>query len=129
MKNVLAITLLVVLLVQMGSAGTLRELYNSRVVRAERWERPLLRVLKHSGVVVTLENGQRYLVYKSNDNGEAGATVVVDAGTMSTPPWTMTESKAVSRSTVANYVDAGGRVYDFFLDNCHHASRRMMRLQ
>jgi len=141
MKYVLTITLMMVLLVQWGSvAGQLRDLYNSRVVRAERWERPLLSGssgsgggiaralgLKHSGVVVTLVDGRRYLVHKGNEYGEASETVVADAGIMSSA-WTMTESKAVSRSTVGDYVTAGGRVYSLVFNNCHHASHRMMRL-
>jgi len=48
----------------------LTALYNMRVVKATRYERPLqglsvtLGLLKHSGVVVTLTNGRTYLIHK-----------------------------------------------------------------
>ena len=128
------------LFLQLGSTDGqryLRKLYNSRVVKAERYERPLAsfvsnriaRILgfKHSGVVVTLENGERWLVHKGSEYSKVSDTVVVNAKWMSSN-WTRTSIKHVYHSRVVDYVRAGGATYNLFSDNCHDASRRMMRL-
>ena len=122
-------------------AYSLSYLYNSRVRLAERYERPLASSasipswisnalgLKHSGVVVTLQNeGHRYLVHKGDEYGRSSQTVVVDADFMRARNWKLTASKTIRRSRVADYVRAGGSHYNVLHDNCHDASRRMMRL-
>jgi len=117
-------------------ALSLTELYNSRVVSAQRYERPLdfnapqwVKNLlpNHCGVVVTLANGQRWLVHKGNEFGQASQTVVVEARHMSSN-WNLKETKSVSNSRVTDYVSAGGQLYNTLLDNCLHACSRMMNL-
>lgn len=113
-----------------------QSLYNSRVVSAQRYLRPLVSTApqwvknvlpKHCGVVVTLENGQRWLVHKGNEYGQASQTVVVSTSSM-TGAWSAGEYKTVRSSTVADYVRAGGQNYNLVFDNCIHACNRMMRL-
>jgi hypothetical protein len=121
------------------SINDLRSLYNAKVVHAERFKRPLASSakswiakklgLKHSGVVVTLGNGQRFLVHKGDKYGNASQTVVVDAKHMDMSTWYSTGwKKTVKYSKVADYVRVGGKNYDLVRDNCHDASRRMMYL-
>ena len=119
------------------SISDLNRLYNARVTYAERFKRPLASsagsyiisyLADHSGVKVTLDNGQKFLVHKGNEYGTASETVVVDARHMSSV-WSSTgERKHIHSSTVGDYVRAGGKHYDLFSDNCHHASERMMQL-
>lgn len=115
----------------------LEELQNSKVILAEHYERPLAgktspsiiaaSKLKHAGVVVTLENGQRFLVHKGGQFGVDSQTVVVDAQHM-TNKWTKTQSKPVYFSKVSDYVAAGGVQYRLLTDNCQDAAQRMMEL-
>lgn len=138
MKTVFVLIVLTGFLLQFSNSLSLRELYNSRVVKAERWHRPLdsgkatpniLRNLAyHCGVVVTLQNGQRWLVHKGNEYGQASETVVVGASNMSPVTWTKQREKRVSRSRVTDYVSAGGREYSLLFNNCIHACNRMMNL-
>lgn len=119
------------------SMSDLRKLYNSRVTFAERFKRPLGNSVNsciaknlgnHSGVKITLNNGQKFLVHKGNEYGDASETVVVDAKHMSSRWWSTGEKKNIYHSTVADYIRAGGKNYNLFSDNCHHASKRMMKL-
>ncbi|KAK2173237.1 hypothetical protein NP493_891g00029 [Ridgeia piscesae] len=103
----------------------LTALFNMRVVKATRCERPLqgqkhrFGPVKHSGVVVTLADGRTFLVHK---------TVVTDTKHMDWSKWMCLESKKVHRSKVTDYVKAGGSVFHTLWDNCHGAASRMMRL-
>jgi hypothetical protein len=136
MKAIFAIVLIGFFL-QFCNALSLRQLYNSRVIKAERYQRPLdsgkatpqvlQNLVYHCGVVVTLENGQRWLVHKGNEYGQASNTVVVSASYMNRV-WTKIQEKTISRSRVTDYVRAGGVNYNLFLDNCIHACTRMMQL-
>uniref|UniRef100_A0A8C6T7D1 Uncharacterized protein n=1 Tax=Neogobius melanostomus TaxID=47308 RepID=A0A8C6T7D1_9GOBI len=74
------------------SAAELRALYNSRVMKAERFTRlkngmaawvPNLYITTHSGVRVTLDDGQKFLIHKGPDFGVASETVITDAAHMS----------------------------------------------
>uniref|UniRef100_A0A8C6T323 Uncharacterized protein n=1 Tax=Neogobius melanostomus TaxID=47308 RepID=A0A8C6T323_9GOBI len=74
------------------SAAELRALYNSRVMKAERFTRlkngmaawvPNLYITTHSGVRVTLQNGRKYLIHKGPGYGSASDTVITDAANMS----------------------------------------------
>jgi len=116
----------------------LRELYNSRVVKAQRYIRPkdfcvwrFLKIKLHCGVVVTLEkayrNVSRWLIHKGLDFGKASETVVVDARCMSAH-WRLTTEKIITKSTVSDYVKAAGPNYSLLCDNCRDACNRMMKL-
>jgi len=122
--------------IQNLDAQTLTQLYNSKVVSAQRYERPLdfkapgwikLLLPKHCGVIVTLEGGQRWLVHKGNEFGQASETVVVNPSFMSSA-WSPSVYKTIRSSTVGDYVKAGGPSYNTVFDNCQHACNRMMRL-
>lgn len=133
--KIIFILLIVLICLQEIFAQT--SLYNSRVIKAERWKRPLASgvsaqwityVVSHSGVVVTLENGQRWLVHKGDEYGNESQTVVVSTSYMSNQ-WSLVQSCTVSKlRTVSDYVAAGGATYSVFFDNCNHASTRMMNL-
>ena len=139
--KIIAVSLAVVALlnlvfIQSLDAQGLTQLYNSKVVSAQRYERPLdfkapgwikSRLPKHCGVIVTLEGGQRWLVHKGNEFGQASETVVVSPSFMSSA-WSAGEYKTVRSSTVADYVSAGGARYSLLFNNCLHACNRMMRL-
>src|SRR5688572_30809333 len=131
-----AIALLNLLTIPSLDAQSLRELYNSRVVSAQRYERPLdIRAPQwiknllpnHCGVVVTLANGQRWLVHKGDQFGVSSQTVVANARLMSSN-WSLNQTKAVGNSRVNDYVSAGGRDFNVLTDNSIHACNRMMNL-
>ncbi|CAF0948375.1 unnamed protein product [Brachionus calyciflorus] len=85
-------------------------------------------IVSHSGVVVTLTNGVKYLVHKGKEYGKASQTGVVSTTYMS-HLWRFQEECNVHVDrTVSDYVTAGGINYDLFNDNCNHASARMMAL-
>ena len=71
--------------------------------------------------------GERWLIHKGNEYGDASKTVAVRASHMGSP-WRRTNWKTVSRSTVGDFVKAGGTTYSVLFNNCHHASSRMMKL-
>lgn len=140
------IFLLVAVVFAVAEAGRFTGLYNQRVIKAEKWERPLMSGgssgyhgswpwqfvamalrLRHEGVVVTLQNGSRWLVQKGDKYGNASQTVVLRASYMSRK-WKKVQSKRVSRSRLGDYVRAGGKYYSLWRDNCQHAAKRMMRL-
>jgi hypothetical protein len=132
----LAVALLNLLILPSLDAQSLTELYNSRVTSAQRYERPLdMRAPQwfknllpnHCGVVVTLANGQRWMVHKGNEFGQASQTVVVSARHMSSN-WQLKQTKSIRNSRVASYVSAGGKNYNAITDNCLHACSRMMAL-
>lgn len=106
-------------------------LYNSRVDSVEHVTRPLGGSagsfgVKHSGVVVTTENGDRWLVHKGPGYGDSSDTVVTNARHMS-GDWKSGGSQPAQTGTkVADYVKAGGENYNLLFDNCHDASKRMM---
>lgn len=111
----------------------LTSLYNSRVASVERVTRPLSGWggslgIKHSGVVVTTENGNRWLVHKGPRYGILSDTVVTNAKHMS-GAWSSAGARPAKPGTrVADYVKAGGLQYSWAFSNCHHASRRMMKV-
>nr|AAW47576.1 hypothetical protein [Pectinaria gouldii] len=116
-----------------GTRSGLTSLYNSRVTHAEHWERPLgsssvmFGPFRHSGVVVTTDTGDRWLIHKGDGYGRSSQTVVTRAGHMS-PRWRQVEGHDVSGSSLADYVRAGGANYGIATDNCHHGRCRMMGL-
>lgn len=133
---IVVFALLQLLFIERLDAQGLTQLYNSKVVSAQRYLRPLdfkapawiKKILpKHCGVVVTLANGQRWLVQKGDGYGKASQTVVVSTSQMSSV-WSAKESKRIQSSTVGDYVRVGGKNYDTLTDNCIHACNRMMRL-
>ncbi|KAK2855299.1 hypothetical protein Q7C36_007168 [Tachysurus vachellii] len=86
----------------MSNAEDLTNLYNSKVYEAERMTRPM-EGQSHSGVRVTLEDGQEYLVHK----GSSSQTVVVDADHMS-DKWKVEETMNFGGSkTVSDFVKEG----------------------
>ncbi|RVE63307.1 hypothetical protein OJAV_G00164390 [Oryzias javanicus] len=116
------------------SGQALTNLYNLRVMTAERMKRPLeplnveLGPISHTGVRVTLEDGSKWLVHKGNGFGRSSQTVVTNARHMSNK-WRVIQTKDLGGSKrVSDFVRAGGIDYNLLLDNCHFGSRRMMNL-
>ncbi|XP_028513972.1 uncharacterized protein LOC114574292, partial [Exaiptasia diaphana] len=112
----------------------LRKLYNSKVVNVQRFKRPLKGFLgylgiKHSGVVVTTQSGKKYLIHKGKDYGISSQTVVVDAKHMSKKWKPASKVLPVKKGTnIGKFVKVGGKYYNVFCNNCHHASNRMKNL-
>jgi hypothetical protein len=128
----LAIALLNLLFISgLDARNAYTDLYNSRVSRAERWERPMVKWWqkwpRHCGVVVTLRNGDRWLVHKGDHYGNPSQTVVTSTSNM-LGNWQLKGSKSVYRSTVGDYVRAGGAYYNLITANCLHACDDMMAL-
>ena len=71
--------------------------------------------------------GERWLIHKGNEYGDASSTVAVMASHMG-GKWSRMESKSIRTSTVGDFVKAGGIKYNILFDNCHNASSRMMKL-
>ncbi|CAH1801885.1 unnamed protein product [Owenia fusiformis] len=117
-----------------SSTSGMTRLYNSRVTHVDRVSRPLSGFLgrvgvRHSGVVVTTEDGGRHLVHKGAGYGSRGGdTVVTDAGHMSSR-WRTDSGHPVSNGRVGDFVKAGGTDYSVATDNCHHASGRMSGIE
>ena len=109
----------------------LRVLHNKKVVKSQRFERPISgSPFEHSGVVVTTKDGKRHLVHKGKGYGESGQTVVVDAKHMNRKNWKATEQeKPVSGANVGEFVKKGGKDYNVLTDNCHDASERMQDIE
>lgn len=134
--TLVVIALLSLVFMQSLDAQSLTQLYNSKVVSAQQYLRPLdfscpqwlkNALPKHCGVVLTLANGRRWLVHKGNEYGKASQTVVVSASYMSSA-WSRSVSKTIRYSTVGDYVRAGGPNYNLVTDNSQHACNRMMNL-
>ncbi|KAL2094717.1 hypothetical protein ACEWY4_009436 [Coilia grayii] len=114
--------------------GDLRRLLGSKVVTAEVVKRPLdgwkkeYGLFSHSGVRVTLEDGSQHLVHKGKRVGLSSQTVVTDASHMSSR-WRATgQSRDFGgQKTVSDFIRAGGKKYNVAANNCHIATRRMMR--
>ena len=131
----------------------------SKVVNAELWQRPLKNLddfklfgLVHKGVVVTLENGARYLIHKfpkddagisakigtgvnkgasgdvEGDDTEGKAVIkVVKADSMGRK-WEKIKDKPVQKSTIQDFIKACGQKYRLFSDNCINAANNMMAI-
>jgi hypothetical protein len=120
-----------------ASADDKRDLMNSRVIRASKYERALgdgvsyyvSDVLggKQSGVVATLSDGRRFLVVKGNQYGRGSRTVLILADHM-TEDWVKTGTKEVSTSTLEDFAKAGGDGYNVLNNNGEQAAERMMAL-
>ena len=111
--------------------------YNLKVVKAEQYKRPLNsgapqwlldNIVHHTGVVVTLENGERWLVHKGNEYGQATNTVVVSTSYMSSNWYFVKQCVPNNPKTLQQYVIAGGPNYNMITDNCIYAASRMMAL-
>ncbi|KAF6737616.1 hypothetical protein FQA47_012510 [Oryzias melastigma] len=116
------------------SGQALTNLYNLRVMSAERMRRPLeplkveLGPISHTGVRVTLEDGSQWLVHKGNGFGRSSQTVVTNARHMSNK-WRVIQTKNFNGSKrLSDFVRAGGIDYNLLWDNCHFGSGRMMDL-
>ncbi|XP_064605827.1 uncharacterized protein LOC135470721 [Liolophura sinensis] len=113
------------------SKSSLTNLYNSKVVTAEKMQRPLqgslgLKGVPHQGVRVTTESGDQWLVHKTKGQGSSD-TVVTDARHMSSA-WNVVDKKDISGGrSVGDYVAAGGTKYNVVTNNCLDATRRMMQ--
>lgn len=115
------------------SGQALKDLYNSKVQKAEAVWRPFKGKTKafgpfyHSGVRVTLDDDSQWLIHKGKDQGHSSETVVVNAKHMSSA-WKETGETTDfhGRKTVSDFVRRGGRWYNFLFSNCHIARRRMM---
>ncbi|KAK3733419.1 hypothetical protein QZH41_012177 [Actinostola sp. cb2023] len=112
----------------------LRKLYNSQVINVQRFKRPLAGILgkfgiKHSGVVVTTKSGKKWLIHKGRGFGSSSNNVVVDAKYMSNK-WKATTKKLPVKpgTNIGMFVKKGGKYYNVFINNCHHASSRMCKL-
>ncbi|CAL8299327.1 unnamed protein product [Gadus morhua 'NCC'] len=110
----------------------LTRLYNSKVYKAERMWRPLgilgttIGPISHTGFVVTLEDGSRWLIHKGNGFGNSSQTVVVDVKHMSSDWKTIKKNNFKGKKTVADFVADGGSKYCLLFNNCRDATTRMM---
>ena len=84
--------------------------------------------MKHSGVVVTTNDGKKYLVHKGSGYGKSSQTVVTDVKHMSSAWSNMDNGKSVKGKSVGDFVKTGGKGYNVFTDNCHHARKKMHSL-
>ncbi|XP_067888263.1 uncharacterized protein [Heterodontus francisci] len=110
-----------------SSQSGLTNLYNKRVLTAERVTRPMPHLfgLPHSGVRVTTSDGRQWLIHKGSGYGRSSQTVVTDATHMS-DQWSAEAPRPVTGHTVGDFVRVGGESYSLPSDNCHHATSRMM---
>ncbi|XP_061165466.1 uncharacterized protein LOC133174365 [Saccostrea echinata] len=125
----------------------LRRLYNSRVTWAEYWTRPLGSGwwssrrkrsfdyhLHHAGVVVTVENGDRWLIHKGSNYGDSSDTVITDAAYMSSRwrLWSRNYSRSVRhcRYTVNMFMQHAlvSTPYNLIGANCQTAANGMWAL-
>ena len=83
---------------------------------------------KHSGVVVTTKDGDKHLVHKGKGYGLSSQTVVTHSKHMSKAWNKKGNAKSVNGKTIGDFVKAGGKNYNLFTNNCHHASKRMHNL-
>ena len=142
------------------SSNELISIMLMQVKKAELWERPLENIAGlfekfgavHQGVVVTLENGARYVIHKfardntgfgsSSRNAQDGhaenievnddqesANVIVATATDMGKKWSRVKDKRIRHSTVDDFVKVCGNEYRLFSDNCIHAASRMMDLE
>ena len=133
---------------------------SSKVIKAELWIRPLENIasvlailgLAHHGVVVTLDDGARYLIHKfaaddagvvsSSSNAQDGhdenikvndnkgkAIVAVATATAMGKKWSRVREKVIRNSTVTKFVEVCDQEYRLSSNNCIHAADRMMNLE
>lgn len=82
----------------------------------------------HSGVVVTLKNGKKYLVHKTNSGvGKASKTVVTSAKHMSNKWQNVGKDEKVNGKVIGDFVKKGGKNYSLW-NNCHKAHDKMKGL-
>lgn len=108
-----------------------------KVTQAQIWECPLeslasvLQALGvvHQGIIVTMEDGKRFLVHKlPSENGDGvGCAVVADPTRMGSQ-WAWVKTKNVTHAKLEDYLDECGDRYDIKTDNCLHAVKRMWTL-
>jgi len=115
---------------------SLNQLYNNNVVKVEKWISPLnfqfgnliSGIVTHSGVIVTLSGGERYLIHKGNEFGKKSQTVITYLDYM-IGDWKKESELAVNKSKkviVGDLIKLGGANYNVFKDNCNDASERIM---
>ncbi|XP_062595842.1 uncharacterized protein LOC134257216 [Saccostrea cucullata] len=157
----LAISLMFVLGVsckELKTRSELNNLYNSKVIKADYVVRPinsfgssssgksssrssLLTGMntnfdyypRHAGVVVTVENGDRWLIHKGKEfaKQDAPSTVIRDASYMSSK-WSQLESKSLKDSglTLNTFMKNGlvSKPYKVIGANCQTAANGMWKL-
>uniref|UniRef100_A0A8C6TGS7 Uncharacterized protein n=1 Tax=Neogobius melanostomus TaxID=47308 RepID=A0A8C6TGS7_9GOBI len=81
----------------------------------------------HSGVRVTLDDGQKFLIHKGRNFGVASETVITSAAHMSNK-WQVKEAQDIGGTkTVGDLVKAGGEKYNIWTgQHCHGAAKDMM---
>uniref|UniRef100_A0A8C6UXJ2 Uncharacterized protein n=1 Tax=Neogobius melanostomus TaxID=47308 RepID=A0A8C6UXJ2_9GOBI len=118
------------------SGSALTRLYNTGVQFAEWVTRPKQLmpswvpewcVTTHSGVLVTLVDGQKFLIHKGPGFGVASETVVTDIAHMS-DRWEVKETRYFAGTkTVGDFVQTGGENYSILKgQHCHTAAKDMM---
>ncbi|KAJ0066443.1 hypothetical protein NL108_013057 [Boleophthalmus pectinirostris] len=118
----------------------LNELYNTGVQSAEWVARPkqgmpftvplpssIPNPTTHSGVRVTLNDGQKFLIHKGPEFGKASETVITDAKHMS-DKWQVQQTREFGGTrTVGDFVKTGGENYSVIRgQHCHRAAKDMM---
>ena len=83
----------------------------------------------HSGVVVTTEDGSKYLIHKLGPQGNAtiiemANDAMYERGYAKIDP----PIQAAKLWEIKFYKDKSGDNYSFMRDNCHHATERMVKL-
>lgn|SRR6218665_143627 len=109
-----------------------------KVTQAEIWECPLeflgdilqLAGIVHQGIVLTMEDGKKYIVHKlpSGCNDGGGDAVVSKASNMG-KHWSFVRRKDIRTAKLEDYLEKCGDRYDTVTDNCLHAVARMWSLQ
>uniref|UniRef100_A0A667Y7R6 Uncharacterized protein n=1 Tax=Myripristis murdjan TaxID=586833 RepID=A0A667Y7R6_9TELE len=103
--------------------------YEAELVRRPKRPWPVeLGYISHSGVRVTLEDGSQWLIHNGSGNGISSDTVVVSDRFMSSK-WRVRQRHWTSPGTVSDLVEAGGREYSLWSNNCHQAAERILDLQ
>ena len=121
--------------------GEYFKIRSKKVVQEELWKRPLngsgKRALQmigfaHEGVVVTLDDGSRYLIHKMEDKDGEAKIVVADAARINrNNGWKLEKVRQVVRPnpTLKDYCDTCSKHrYNKFTNNCMHAAKEMMCL-
>ena len=88
--------------------------------------------LMHSGVILTTEDGSKYLIHKGKDFGTKGqhTEIVKPNDTMYDKVYRNVGGpiKPKNHKIIEEYFKASGNGYDFMKDNCHDGTERMIKL-
>ena len=107
-----------------------QKLFNQKVVKTQAVQRPMtssdgrknIPFAKHSGVVVTLENGSKHLVHKGRGYSPSNPTVITPASNMSKNWKPVGSQRSGNGKTVGSMMKNGS--YSLTNANCNHATTK-----